>query len=63
MRWALLVAAGLLLWWGWFVLGFLSEPSAVGNLRAGLIVIGTGSMAAGLISGLTGFWMLVARRA
>jgi hypothetical protein len=63
VRWALLVAAGLLLWWGWFVLGFLSEPSAVGNLRAGLIVIGTGSMAAGLISGLTGFWMLVARRA
>ena len=63
MRWALLVAAGLLLWWGWFVLGFLSEPSAVGNLRMGLIVIGTGSMAAGLISGLTGFWMLVARRA
>jgi len=63
VRWALLVAAGLLLWWGWFVLGFLSEPSAVGNLRAGLIVIGTGSMTAGLISGLTGFWMLVARRA
>jgi len=63
VRWALLVAAGLLMWWGWFVLGFLSEPSAVGNLRAGLIVIGTGSMAAGLISGLTGFWMLVARRA
>ena len=63
MRWALLVAAGLLLWWGWFVLGFLSEPSAVGNLRTGLIVIGAGSMAAGLGSGLTGFWMLVARRA
>jgi len=63
VRWVLLVAAGLLVWWGWFVLGFLSEPSAVGNLRAGLIVIGTGSMAAGLISGLTGFWMLVARRA
>jgi hypothetical protein len=50
-------------WWGWFVLGFLSEPSAVGNLRTGLIVIGAGSMAAGLGSGLTGFWMLVARRA
>jgi len=63
VRWALLVAAGLLLWWGWFVLGFLSEPSAVGNLRTGLIVVGAGSMAAGLASGLTGFWMLVARRA
>ncbi len=63
MRWALLVAAGLLLWWGWFVLGFLSEPSAVGNLRTGLIVVGAGSMAAALASGLTGFWMLVARRA
>ena len=63
MRLALLVAAALLVWWGWFVLGFLSEPSAVGNLRTGLIVIGAGSMAAGLVSGLTGFWMLVARRA
>jgi len=63
VRWALLVAAGLLLWWGWLVLGFLSEPSAVGNLRTGLIVLGAGSMAAGLVSGLTGLWMLVARRA
>ena len=63
MRWVLLVAAGLLVWWGWFVLGFLSEPSAVGNLRTGLIVVGAASMAAGLVSGLAGFWMLVARRA
>jgi hypothetical protein len=58
-----LLATGLLLlWWGWFVLGFLEEPSAVGNLRVALIVIGAGSLALGVTSGLAGVWMLVARR-
>lgn len=59
MRWGLLAAGLLLLWWGWFVLGFLEEPSAVGNLRVALVVVGTGSLALGLTSGLAGAWMLV----
>ena len=62
MRWLLLAAAGLLFWWGWFVLGFLEEPSVVGNLRVGLIVVGAGSFALSLATGLTGAWMLFARR-
>lgn len=62
MRWLLLVAAGFLFWWGWFVLGFLGEPSAVGNLRVGLIVVIAGSFALSLAAGLAGAWMLVARR-
>ena len=43
-------------------LGFLGEPSAVGNLRTGLILIGAGSMAVGLITALAAVRMLVARR-
>ncbi len=43
----LIAAAGLLVWWGWFVLGFLDEPSAVDRVRAALIMIGGGSIAAG----------------
>jgi hypothetical protein len=62
MRWALLAACLLLLWWGRFVLGFLEEPSAVGNLRVALIMVGAGSLALGLTSGAAGAWMLVARR-
>jgi hypothetical protein len=60
-RWWLLGAAVVLVIWGWFVLGFLTEPSAVGNLRVGLIVIGAGSLAAGVASAITGVWMLVGR--
>jgi hypothetical protein len=62
MKWLLFVAALFLFWWGWFVLGFLGEPSAVGNLRVGLIVAGAGSFALSLLSGLAGAWMLVERR-
>ncbi len=62
MRWVLLVAAALLFWWGWFVLGFLGEPSVVGNLRVSVIVVGLGSFALSLASALAGFWMLVPRR-
>lgn len=62
MRWMLLAAAGLLFWWGWFVLGFLGEPSVVGNLRVGLIAVGAGSFALSLVAGAAGAWMLFARR-
>ena len=62
MRWLLLFAAAFLFWWGWYVLGFLGEPSVVGNLRVGLIVVGLSSFALSLVSGLAGAWMLVARR-
>lgn len=62
MRWLLLVAAALLFWWGWYVLGFLGEPSVEGNLRVGLIVVIAGSFTLSLVAGLAGAWMLVARR-
>lgn len=61
-RWWLLGLAAVLLLWGWFVLGFLEEPSAVANVRVALIVIGAGSIVLGLASGVAGLWMLVARR-
>jgi len=48
---ALLIGSALMLWWGWFVIGFLSEPSAVGRIwvvlvtssaySAGSAVVGT----------------------
>ncbi len=64
-RWTSLVliagAAGLV-WWGWFVLGFLEEPSAVDRVRAALIVIGGGSIAAGFAGAGVGAVMLIASR-
>ena len=60
--WALLAGAVALAAWGWFVLGFLSEPSAVANLRVALIVIGAGSIALGVAAAITGVWMLISRR-
>ena len=64
-RWMSLVviagAAGLV-WWGWFVLGFLQEPSAVDRVRAALIVIGGGSIAAGFAGAGLGAVMLIASR-
>jgi nitrate reductase gamma subunit len=61
-RWWLFVNAGFLLLFGWFVLGFLSEPSAVHNVRVALIVMGVGSILLGITSAAVGVWMLVARR-
>lgn len=58
----LLVAALIFLWWGWFVLGFLGEPSAVGRLRAALLVTGLGSIGVAFAGGVAGVWMLVPRR-
>jgi nitrate reductase gamma subunit len=60
--WTLLIGAVLLVAWGWFVLGFLTEPSAVGRMRSGLIVIGGVSIALGVIAAVAGVWMLLARR-
>ena len=54
---------GFLLYWGWFVLGFLGEPSAVDRVRVALLVIGGGSLATGLACSATATWMLLARRA
>jgi hypothetical protein len=60
--WFLLAIGAMLLYWGWFVLGFLGEPSAVDRVRVALIVIGGGSLATGLACGATATWMLIARR-
>ncbi|HKW71746.1 MAG TPA: hypothetical protein VJQ08_02840 [Candidatus Dormibacteraeota bacterium] len=60
--WTLVVGALLLVAWGWFVLGFLTEPSAVGRMRAGLMVIGGVSIALGVAAAITGVLMLIARR-
>ena len=40
MWWTLLLGAAILVAWAWFLLGFLSEPSAVGRPRAALALIG-----------------------
>jgi len=47
--WILLVGAVLLFGLGWFVLGFLAEPSAVGRTWFALLVIGGCSMAAAVL--------------
>jgi hypothetical protein len=48
--------------WGLFVLGFLSEPSAVGRMRAALVGIGAGSIVIGAAGAGLGLWMLFRRR-
>lgn len=60
--WLLVFVAPVLLALGVFVLAFLSEPSAVGRLRAALYVIGVGGIVSGLAAGCAGAWMLVRRR-
>ena len=61
--WAIVVVAIVIFLWGVFVLGFLSEPSAVGRLRAALIGIGVGSIVVGVAGAGAGLWMLFRRRA
>src|SRR5258706_12691418 len=34
---ALLIGSALMLWWGWFIVGFLTEPSAVGRIWVVLV--------------------------
>lgn len=60
--WALLLVAAVLILLGFFVLGFLSEPSAIGRMRAALYVIGAGSIVLGVALGVGGVWMLASRR-
>lgn len=64
-RWgalALLAACIVFVICGVFVLGFLGEPSAVGRMRTGLMVIGVGLILAGVVAAVFGVRMLVARR-
>src|SRR5256712_12789482 len=58
-RWvpsALLAGSTVLLAWGFFVLSFKSEPSAVGRVLAALIIIGGASIG----TAITGFVAAVA---
>jgi hypothetical protein len=57
-----IVIAAVLVVAGWFVLSFLTEPSAVGRMRTALITIGAGAIAVGAIGLVAGLWMLIARR-
>jgi hypothetical protein len=57
-----IVVAAVLVIAGWFVLSFLTEPSAVGRMRTALISIGAGAIAVGAIGVVAGVWMLIARR-
>ena len=62
--WAAVLATGAaLILWGWFVLGFMTEPSAVGRLRSGLLVLGLGSIVVGIVSAVAGLAFVVARLA
>jgi hypothetical protein len=49
ITWLLLVGAVVLFAWGWFVLGFLAEPSAIGGVKVALLVIGGCSMVAAVL--------------
>lgn len=60
--WTVVIVAAVFLFWGWFVLGFLSEPSAIGRMRTALIGIGAGSIVLGAAGAAIGVWMLSRRR-
>ena len=60
--WTVVIVASVFCLWGLFVLGFLSEPSAVGRMRAALVGVGVGSIAVGVVGAGTGLWMLFRRR-
>jgi len=49
ITWLLLVGAVVLFAWGWFVLAFLAEPSAIGGIKVALLVIGGASMVAAVL--------------
>jgi hypothetical protein len=58
----LVVLAFLLLLAGVVVLGFLTEPSAIGRMRTALIGIGVVLIAAGVAGCAAGVWLLIRRR-
>jgi nitrate reductase gamma subunit len=60
--WTMLVVAALLILFGWFVLGFLTEPSAVGRIHTLLEAIGDGSIVLGIAGAVAGLWILLRRR-
>ncbi len=60
--WTLLGVAGVLLIVGINVLGFLTEPSAIGRMRTALLVAGDGSILVALVAGVVSIWKLVRRR-
>jgi len=60
--WTIVIVAIVFALWGLFVLGFLSEPSAIGRMRAALVGVGAGSIAIGLAGAAVGLWMLFRRR-
>ena len=52
---ALLIGSALMLWWAWFVIGFLSEPSAVGRIWVVLVTssaYSAGSAVVGVIGAI-----------
>jgi hypothetical protein len=56
----LLFGAAVTLAWAWFIIGFLSEPSAVGRVRIVLLISTASSLGSGLI-GVIGAIGLVRR--
>jgi putative effector of murein hydrolase LrgA (UPF0299 family) len=56
--WTLLAGAAILAVWGVFVLGFLSEPSAIGRVRTLLRLIGIGSLVAAALGVVAAFALL-----
>ena len=58
----MVILAVVLVLAGLFVLGFLTEPSAIGRMRTALYVIGAGSIVLGVAALAGGVWMLASRR-
>jgi hypothetical protein len=59
--WTIIIVALVFFLWGLFVLGFLSEPSAIGRMRTALIGIGAASIILGVGGASVGLWMLFRR--
>ncbi|HKB19069.1 MAG TPA: hypothetical protein VKF28_08530 [Candidatus Dormibacteraeota bacterium] len=60
-RWiwsTLMTGAAILLFWGIFVLSFKSEPSAVGRLGIGLIIIGGASIGTAIVGAVAAIGLL-----
>jgi hypothetical protein len=59
--WAVLVfGAGVMIAWAWFILGFLSEPSAVGRIRVVLLTSAAYSIGSAVV-GVIGAFGLIRR--